>query len=760
MTTVVLISYTAKCYIRADCGAVCRFIFIPALKKAVTPFGHDGREGAMANRTYLISRAAISLFLLILFISTTAHAKIIYVDDDASGLNDGTCWNDAYNYLQNALAVAQSGDEIRVGQGIYTPADPVTPVPPGQASNPDPKDGATGVSIDAALSWTAGTGATSHDIYFGTSISLPFVRNQTATTFYPVGMAYNTTYYWRIDSVNVWGKSTGAVWSFTTGEAPQPPPPPPPPLPMNLSNGQTEEVASVDRAATFQLINGVAIKGGYAGFSEPDPNARDIDLYETILCGDIGTAGYWPDNCYHVVTANGVDETAVLDGFVITCGFANIGHDLQYIGGGMLNKSSNPTVINCTFINNSAIEGGGMGNLSSSPALTNCNFIGNRAHSLGAGLCNSYESSPILTNCTFIENSVKHSGGGMANVLSSPTLTECTFTGNSASYGGGMDNSGGKPSMRNCIFSGNSADYGGGIYNWESSPRMTNCIFSGNRANLRGGGIYVRVGFGGPGGGCYMNNFCNVTLINCIFVENLAENGRFLACASCDNKFPSKVQISNCILWNGEDEIRNYDGTTITITYSDIWGGFTGEGNIDADPCFVDPGYWYTDGVWVDGDYHLLPDSPCINAGDPNHPYDPNETDLDDKPRIIGGRIDMGAYEYLPLIPAGARFIPHTVNLASKGKWIACYIWLPEDYDVADIDPNSILLENEIEPERFWINEEQQVAMARFSRSEVQLVLNIGEVELAITGKLTDGTLFEAQDNIKVIDKGGRKPPK
>lgn len=723
--------------------------------------------GCAKPKTYLL------LAVFSLMIVSSASARIVYVDTDATGENDGSSWADAFNDLQDALTVAQYGDEIRVAQGIYTPADPVTPVPPGQSSNPNPNDGATGVSVDTALSWTAGDRATSYDIYFGTSSLPPFVRNQTATTFYPVGMACKTSYYWRIDSVNVWGKSIGAVWSFTTGEAPpippppsppQPPPPPPPPTlpPTNWINSHTEEVTSADRTATFQLINGVAVKGGYAGFGEPEPNNRDIDLYETILCGDIGTAGYWPDNCYHVVTANGIDETAVLDGFVITCGFANIGQDSQGNGGGMLNKSSNPTVINCTFISNSAIVGGGMDNIESNPTLTNCNFIGNRADSMGAGLCNSYDSNPTLTNCTFIENSVIHGGGGMANVRSSPTLIACMFIGNSAAYGGGMYNAmDSRPILRNCIFSGNSANnYGGGIYNGESSPRMTNCIFSGNRAKLSGGGVYLRVGFSGPGGGCYMNNFCNVTLTNCLFVENLAENGRFLACASCDNKFPSKVQISNCILWNGEDEIRNYDGTTITITYSDIWGGFTGEGNIDAYPCFVDPGYWYAGRVWVDGDYHLLPGSTCIDAGNPNYVPEPNETDLDGKPRVISGRIDMGAYEYNPPISAEVRIVPCTVNLASKGKWINAFIRLPEDYNVTDIDADSVLLEDEIEPQWVWFDEDEQVAMVRFSREEVRDILTIGEVELTITGRFTDGTVFEAKDVIIVIDKGSRKSAK
>jgi hypothetical protein len=87
---------------------------------------------------------------------------------------------------------------------------------PGQASNPSPADSATGVSTTADLSWTAGSGATSHDVYFGTSSPGSFQGNQTATTFDPGAMANSTTYYWRIDEVNAGGTTTGTVWSFTT----------------------------------------------------------------------------------------------------------------------------------------------------------------------------------------------------------------------------------------------------------------------------------------------------------------------------------------------------------------------------------------------------------------------------------------------------------------------------------------------------------------------------------------------------------------
>jgi hypothetical protein len=96
---------------------------------------------------------------------------------------------------------------------------------PSHASNPNPPDGAIGVSRTADLSWIAGENATSHNVYFGTSNPPPFVGNQTTTIFDPGTMDYNTTYYWRIDEVNPGGITTGTVWSFTTVSRPPPPPP-------------------------------------------------------------------------------------------------------------------------------------------------------------------------------------------------------------------------------------------------------------------------------------------------------------------------------------------------------------------------------------------------------------------------------------------------------------------------------------------------------------------------------------------------------
>jgi hypothetical protein len=99
------------------------------------------------------------------------------------------------------------------------------------------------------------------------------------------------------------------------------------------------------------------------------------------------------------------------------------------------------------------------------------------------------------------------------------------------------------------------------------------------------------------------------------------------------------VNITNCIIWNpSSDDLRN-----CTATYSCIEDSFDANdpdftGSINSDPCFVD----------VDSnDFHLNPESNCIETGDPNTATDSNETDIDDEPRIMptAGQIDMGADE-------------------------------------------------------------------------------------------------------------------
>ena len=158
-----------------------------------------------------------------------------------------------------------------------------------------------------------------------------------------------------------------------------------------------------DRAATFGLTDDMVLKGGFAGIGAVDPNARDIELYETILSGDLADDDInvndpcdlineptRAENSFHVTVASGTDDTAVLDGFTVTCGnaynqpFHPQIHDPNNRGGGMYIYCGSPTILNCTFSNNSSeIYGGGIFNDNlggdTSLTLTNCKFIANIA---------------------------------------------------------------------------------------------------------------------------------------------------------------------------------------------------------------------------------------------------------------------------------------------------------------------------------------------------------------------------------------------
>jgi hypothetical protein len=391
-------------------------------------------------------------------------------------------------------------------------------------------------------------------------------------------------------------------------------------------------VPGTTRDATFQLAAGVSLYGGFAG-NEVTRGARNIAYNKTILSGDIGTPGVNTDNVYHVVTgATG----AVIDGFTITGGMANGAVLADSGGAGMTNVNASPTVANCTFTaNTAAYFGGGMHNSGSSPTVTNCAFTSNSTTTGamtagGAGMFNT-SSSPTVTNCSFTANVSAGFGGGLWNESSSsPTLTNCSFTANSAIGGGGMGGNNSSPTVTGCAFTANAAvggsfGLGGGMFIGPGSTTVDNCTFAANTASQFGGGITT------------YQAAATVTVTNSTFFGNTAGQGGGGIVNSS-----ALATVTNCILWGDTAPIgpEAYDGSaTLTITYSDVQGGYAGTGNIQGDPRFVD----------APGDLRLLADSPCIDHGINSAAP---ATDQDGRARIVDGdasgtaTVDMGAFEY------------------------------------------------------------------------------------------------------------------
>jgi predicted outer membrane repeat protein len=359
------------------------------------------------------------------------------------------------------------------------------------------------------------------------------------------------------------------------------------------------------RTDTFQLINGVALYGGFpsggGALSERDPNQ-----YETILSGDLAgdDVGFTnnDENSYHVVIGSGTDPNAILDGFTITAGNAD-GSGANNKGGGMYNNNANPTVTDCTFIANYAYYGGGAYNYTdAAPTFTDCTFTANTA-GWGAGAMYNHHADPVFVNCTFTANSAPYDGGAMRNYYGSPLIINCLFVGNSASdRGGGMVNIQNSPELTNCVFSGNTSENdAGAIYNQSSDASVDNCTFSENSAVDQGGAIFNHIS-------------ANPSITNCILYRNSDIGGT-----------DESAQI---VLGSGSINYSCVQGLT---------GGLGGTGNIGTDPCFVD-----ADGPddivgTEDDDLHLLPVSLCIDIGDPC-------SDYSNEPQPNGNRINMGAY--------------------------------------------------------------------------------------------------------------------
>lgn len=97
--------------------------------------------------------------------------------------------------------------------------DPPSTTAPSAPASPSPASGATGVSTTKALSWAASSGATSYDVYFGTSSSPALVKNVTTTGYAPGTLSNSTKYYWKVVAKNSTGSTSSSTWSFTTAAA-------------------------------------------------------------------------------------------------------------------------------------------------------------------------------------------------------------------------------------------------------------------------------------------------------------------------------------------------------------------------------------------------------------------------------------------------------------------------------------------------------------------------------------------------------------
>jgi len=390
--------------------------------------------------------------------------------------------------------------------------------------------------------------------------------------------------------------------------------------------GKLEPMKEIGIMKTIQMMAGVAVlclltlRAGattyYVNVNNTVPvspftnwNTAATDIQSAIDASSVGdqilvTNGtyqtgvkFWNGNNRVAVTkavmlqsVNGPQFTTINSSGSIRCVYLTNG---AFLSGFTLTGGGTPNTTDVTG------EGGGLLCDSISGCASNCVVTGNKAYYQGGGVY-----SGTLINCTIFSNSMSASGNGGG--VAYGTLVSCTVTNNSAYNGGGAYSA----TLTNCSLTGNSASYeGGGAY----SATLNGCILTGNSSQWGGGA-----------------HFC-LTLNNCTITGNSASSGYGGAAGSV---------LNNCIIYsNTAPNAPNWSNCTMNFccTPTIPTRGFptVGIGNITNPPLFV---------AQAGGNLHLQTNSPCINAG--NNAYVQTTNDLAGNPRIMGGTVDIGAYEF------------------------------------------------------------------------------------------------------------------
>lgn len=458
------------------------------------------------------------------------------------------------------------------------------------------------------------------------------------------------------------------------------------------------------------ITQNTSISGG--GGIRCRDNSQPVIEGNTIVynTAGFGGGGIQCDNSSPIIVDNEITGNSAIAGAGIHC-----------------ENSSSPEIDGNTIANNIAEERGGGVALYNSPFLTiddtaiSDNVVEN---GFGGGIYSEFVDSLIVSNCSIVRNTASWSGGGISSVGRVSTITGCSIAYNQASgQGGGIECNNITSKIDDCMILFNTAPIGGGLYirpEWDGTcySTMKNCVIRGNTATGSGGGCYL--------GWTYAYNDVYHSLISCDISGNSASRGGGICCIENEttingcsfesnhaseegggmyfynsyytpsiifttvsqNTSPTAAGLSysgwdplwiaNSIFWdNSTEEIYIAHGfDTLFVFYSDVQGGWPGQGNIDEDPLFVLPDK---------SDFRLLWNSPCIDSGQPGV-YD------DD-----GTRCDMGAHffdqdDYLTLyvtpdtveVSAGEQLgVTYTVInrwAQQKSFWSKTWVVLPNGY--------------------------------------------------------------------------------
>jgi hypothetical protein len=356
------------------------------------------------------------------------------------------------------------------------------------------------------------------------------------------------------------------------------------------------------------VTNGVYAGGGHGA---PSSVTNRIETYKAVTIRSAHGPGVTRIEGWQVPgTTNGdgaircawLSSGATLSGFMLTNGATRSGDS----GGGAYCDST-VSVSNCFMINNAASAGGGV----FGGTIFGCSIIGNSAANEGGG---AHSSS--LVDCVLSNNSAFNGGGAYWCSVTNSILSanSCPGNGAAAAYG----------ALTQCKVLGNS----GGVATYGST--LESCL------------VAFNIGAGSSG---FMNGHQPdpARIRNCTITSNTAWGTRFC------------LLTNSIIMFNGAGSTNNDDDFYFSSYCCTAPMPLNGFGCITNVPLFVDP---------ANGNFRLQPNSPCINAGD--NASVGTSMDLDGNPRIRGGRVDMGAYEF----QYGASSIAPQLGIVLSGQTI------------------------------------------------------------------------------------------
>ena len=551
----------------------------------------------------------IRVCILSLIFSSVCWGGVIYVDDDAPDANgDGSSWENAYKYLQDALAHASSGDKIRIAQGTY---------------KPDRDSNSPGGSGDRFANFNIPNGVEIYGGYAGLGATDPNENNP---------QNYET-----ILSGDLSGNDAEAVEPNSLESDP------------NRTDNSIHVIKAID--IDIAVMEGLTVKSGYADLQNPDnigggmvckptfPNGRMtvnkctfINNYASNRAGAVRCSRTTFKDCWFRENST----TTIRD--------SQTGNDGW---GGAIEETWDSIFINCNFFNNLSLHGGAIVMIGSGTVVDQCTFSRNTAVTIndvgsdGGAIYMHTVGLIKISNCQFWYNSADDAGGavmGYGGYGGEYLISKCSFYYNEARIGGAIC---GQVNVIydifNCFFYKNtSIDIGGAAWlQGGSNAEFMNCAFLSNSSDGDCGAL--------SGGG--------TVVINSTFRANTAV---------LDQGGGNASIMTNCILWansdqNGSVQSSQLGGGIINYCCVQGWdGSYGGVGNIGDNPRF-------SSSTSMD----LLSDSACINAGDDTailadmgdldedgNTVEPTPLDLSGKLRIanfgIPPSVDMGVYEYHP----------------------------------------------------------------------------------------------------------------